>query len=437
VTGNWLIRLLRWLISGSEQSLSLPQPVAPAQPPLATVLEGYQQALDALHDDPQALLPTLVARDQVEVAQQQVRSPSTEQVKLLTALDEQLCKQVASLALDALPTWRRTLRPPDAHWWWFLDQEAQKREEEKDLPWVLLTGTFVVFTLPLATDIIKRLWDGAPDTLSVLGTVLTLLLTGSPFTQRGRDLVQWILKRIPRLRPRFRAEAMAAMAALAFVLVLGGRLVLLPQLAVYYNERGLDALLEGNLTATQRSFQRAVALDAGMAVGYYHLANVYEEIARPTDAITWYQRAIDHDLNLSAAYNNLGRLYILGGRPELAVQVFQAGLKRTTGATETDRITRYRLLSNLGWAYQALDEPERAHTVLEEAIALESEIPVGLRSAVPHYYLALAYQALGMPEAALVQFEDSLRYLDSTAPEQGSWGETIHQQLEQLRQEVP
>jgi len=430
VTGNWLIRLLRWLVSRCEQPPSSPQVVAPTRPPLTAALEDYQQALDALHDDHQTLLPALLARDQVEAAQQQVRSPSPGQVKLLIALDERLCKQVAALALDDMPVWRRTLRPPDTHWWWFLDQEAQKREEEKDLPWVLLTGTFMVFTLSLAIDIIKRLWDGAPDALSVLGTLFTLLLTGSPFTQRGRELAQWILKRIPRLKPHFRAGAMAAMAALAFVLVLVGRLVLLPQLAVYYNERGLDALLEGNLTAAQRSFQRAVALDAGMAVGYYHLANVYEEIARPTDAIIWYQRAIDHDLNLSAAYNNLGQLHILGGKPELAVQVLQAGLKRATGTTEADRVIRYRLLSNLGWAHHALDEPERARTVLEEAIALESEVPVAFRSAVPHYYLALTYQALGMPEAALAQFEDSLRYLDSTAPEQGSWGKTIHQQLE-------
>jgi tetratricopeptide (TPR) repeat protein len=430
---NWLMRLLRWLSKQSPPPL--PQPPPPTPPPLVAALEEYRQALEALGTDPHTLLAILLSRDRAEATWQQTQPPPTDQAGQLLALDKRLRKQTADLSLDELPTWRQTLRPPDAHWWWFLDQRAKEREEEKDLPWVLLTGTFMMVTLSLATDIVKRLWDGAPDTLSVFGTLLTLLLTGSPLTQRGREFVQWTLKRIPRLKPRYRAEAMATMAFLALVLVLVGRLAIVPWLAKRYNDRGYAAVRAGNLTTAQRNFRRAVALDADLAVGYYHLANVYEEIARPDEAITWYQKALEHDLDLGAAYNNLGRLYILQDDAERAVQILQAGLSHTTGESETDLVTRYRLLSNLGRAYYVLEQPARARDALKQAIALESQLDAAYRSAVPHYYLALAYEALEQPDDALQQWEDSLRYLEADDPEQSGWEETIRTHLDKLRRE--
>ena len=422
---EWLIRLLQWL-SGDQAPAS-----APAQP-LKAALAQYNQALEGLNDDSQTLLPVLLARDQAEAALQKAKPPPSDQVRRLVELDAQLRQQMASASPKDLSTWRQTIRPPDAHWWWSLDQAAEKREAEKDLPWVLLTGTLLALTLPLTLDIVKRLWDGAPDTISVFGTLLTLLLTGSPLTKRGRELAEWLLKRIPRLKRHLHAEAMAAMAFIAFVLVLAVRL-LLPQLAEYYNDRGYDVSRAGNLTTARRNFQRAVALDADMAEGYYHLGTVYEEIARPDEAIAWYQRALEHDLDLGAAYNNLGRLYILQGNSELAVPLLQAGLRHTGNETELEKVTRYRLLSNLGWAYHALEQPTRAREVLEQAVALESELDVAFKSAVPHYYLALTYEALEQPDAALQQWEDSLRYLDSENPDQGGWDETIRVQLDELR----
>jgi tetratricopeptide (TPR) repeat protein len=427
---NWLIRLLQWLLG--EQ---LPA-AAPAQPSLKVALGQYDQALEEASGDSQMLHDALLARDRVEAALQEAKPPPTGQVRRLVELDARLRGQTANLSLKDLSTWRQTIRPPDTHWWWSLDQAAEKGEAEKDLPWVLLTGTLLAFTIPLALEIIKRLWDGAPDTVSVFGTLLTVSFTSSPLTKRGREFARWLLKRIPRLKRHFYAEAMAAMAVVAFVFVLTGRL-LLPQLAEYYNDRGYDASRAGNLTTARRNFQRAVALDADMAEGYYHLGTVYEEIARPDEAIKWYQRALEYDLDLGAAYNNLGRLHILQGSPELAVPLLQAGLRHTGSETELELVTRYRLLSNLGWAYHALEQPTRARDVLEQAVALESDLDAAFKSAVPHYYLALTYEALKQPEAAVQQWEDSLRYLDSEDPDQGGWDETIRIQLDELREEQP
>jgi len=424
---NWVFRLFG-RIGGATSRPSQ------ASPPLDAALDAYRQALETLNDEPQTWLSVLLARDWVEAARRQSLESSPETVQQLLALDAQLLQQATDLPEDTLSSWRRTLRPPESHWWWYPEREIQAERERRDLPWVLLAGTLTTLTFPLAVDIVRRLWDGAPDTVSVLGTLLTLLLTGSPFTQRGREFVRWLLRRLPRLSLHLRARAMAAMAFLAFLLVLVGRLLALPPLATAYNESGLAALQVGDLTAAQRRFQRAVALDPDFAVGYYHVANVYEEIGQPEEAIAWYRRALARDLNLAPAYSNLGRLYLLEGNAEQAVRVLQAGLNRATGEMEADRLTRYRLLSNLGWAYTALDQPALARRVLEETIALEDVLDAVYRSAVPHYYLALTYEALGESEAALRQWEDSLRYLDPESPDQLGWEETIHTHLETLRE---
>jgi tetratricopeptide (TPR) repeat protein len=152
-----------------------------------------------------------------------------------------------------------------------------------------------------------------------------------------------------------------------------------------------------------------------------------------------YEQAIQHDPNLGLAYNNLGRLHILQDQPESAVWVLQAGLKRATGTTETDLVTRYQLLSSLGRAYYMLKRYELAQSTLQEAVALEANLPTdsSARSAVPHYFLGLTYRALDKPNDALIQFEDSLRYLDHSDPQQSEWEQPIRDQLEELRKKSP
>jgi tetratricopeptide (TPR) repeat protein len=432
---SWFTQLLRRVFVGQSPVL---QSSGLTRLSLDAASEQYNQALDGLDDDPQMLLSMLLARDQVEDALRQTKPLSGDQAQQLVALDAQLREKAAQVSLNDLSTWRQTICPPDTHWWWFLDQAAERREAEKGRPLVFLSGLFWAGAIWCALDIVKRLWDGAPDTFSVFGTLLTLFLASGSWTKRGRESAQWflnlVLKHVPLLKRRVVSTGIATMAFIVFMLMLTGRLLLLPQLAEYYNDRGYDDLRAGNVAAAQRNFQRAVALDADMAVGYYHLGNVYEEIARPDEAIAWYQRALEHDLDLTAVYNNLGRLYIIQDDPELAAAVLRAGLRHTTGGTELELVTRYHLLSNLGWAYYVLEQPTRAREVLEQAITLESELHTAFKSAVPHYYLALTYEVLNLPDAALQQWEDSLRYLDSDESAQDGWDEVIRAHLDKLRE---
>ncbi len=426
------------------------------QKPFAGVLDAYAQALEARDDDPRSCFLVLLARDRVEVARQAARSLPADQARRLLDLDAHLRDRAGDLPLTHLPDWRQTFRPPDAHWWWFLDQRAEAREREKDLPWVLLTSTLMLLTSTLTVEILRRLWDGAPDTVSIFGTLLTLALTASPLVKRGRELAHWGLKRIPRLKPRFRAEVMTAMAAFAFVIVLTGRL-LLPSLGRAYNNQGFAALRAGDLAAARVKFRRAVALAPDLAVPYYNLADVYRRIGRPDEAESWYQRAIEQDLNYALAYRGLGHLYNTQGEHAQAEAVLLAGLsyldEPAGGASARESVpakeaivARYTLLADLGWAYFAQERYALAQEALEAAIAMEESPEGGLKAfeqaegvqyrlPLPHYYLAQIYERLEQFQDAYRHWEDCLRLLGQ-GWDYNEWRTTAIARLDALEEEL-
>ena len=436
MTNNRFTRIIHCLIGDSARRS------APTPPSLAAMLEKYTQALDALTDDVPMLLPLLLTRDRVEAALRKTQPPSSSQVQQLIALDERLCKQTSHLPLDNLPSWRQTLHPSDGHWWWFLDQKAAERERKNDLPWRLLTGTLTLLTITLAAEILKRLWDGAPDTLSVFGSLLTLTLTASPLVKRRSEIAEWVVRRIPWISPRFRAESLAALSALTFTLVLACRL-LLPSLAIGYNNQGLAALQAGNLARARQKFQRAVALDPHQAISYYNLAKAYQGIAQTEEAQKWYQKSIEYNLNFTPAYREMGRLYNAQGEYQQAEQILEIGISRTeTGGKEKETlVARYELLSELGRALFAQEIYTRAQEALEEALALEDTLrafeeddAAQYRLALPHYYLAQIYEQQERPADARQQWEACLELeKPDWAPQE--WHSMAQERIEALKEE--
>jgi tetratricopeptide (TPR) repeat protein len=416
------------------------------EPSLEAELDIYSQALDDLHDDSlQALLPVLLARDAVFAAYSKTATLSSIQAKRLLDLDTRLREVAAHIRLTTLRDYRQSLAPPREAWWWHLDEEIPACEERDDLLLVLLTGTFTLLAAALTTEILSRLWDGAPDTFSVFGSLLALTLTASPLFKRGRELSTWVLDRVLKLKIRHRAETLAALAGLAFIAVLLIRLSL-PTLAVVYNNRGFAARQNQNYALARRKFQRAVALHPDNAVAAYNLAEVYARLRDLDEAQSWYEHAIAANLNFAPAYRGLGHLYNELGQPAEATWVLQAGLavvgESVTG--KADVVVRYELLSDLGWAYFVQDKANLAQRALEEAVALEDELKafedaepgnVTYRQPLPHYYLAQIYEANGHLHPANEQWEACLRLIDPGWSGRMEWRIEAQEHLDQLKEQ--
>lgn len=442
---NWLQRLVS--PAGSQSAPPVPPPAAPPPPKLPHLLLAYEQSLAALNEqNPGTLLAALLLRDQVETARQRETAPTTPVMQQLIRLDEQLRQRVTAVFLPSFSQWRKSVRPPQSHWWWSLDEAAAEKEQEKDFLWHILAVTFFVLTVPLATDIIRRLWAHAPDNVAIVSTLLTLLITASPFTKNGRELMQWLLRRVSFLPTHRHAETMATTAVMAFLLIAGLRFLYLPQLASLYNEQGVAAINNGQLTIARQKLQQAIAINSDLAPSYYNLAAAYETIGRYDEAIRWYQTALDRDLDLAPAYNNLGRLYLLQGAPDKAQTILQSGLTvlqngpppADTAEVQADLATRYRLHTHLGQAFYEQGEYARAGEQLRAALALEADgaLDSAFFTARPHYYLAQTYEAQQRPPTEiLTHWEAALSYLTDDNP--AGWQEAIVERIRQLREGMP
>jgi tetratricopeptide (TPR) repeat protein len=105
-------------------------------------------------------------------------------------------------------------------------------------------------------------------------------------------------------------------------------------------------------------------------------------------------------------------------------------------------VTRYRLLSELGWAYFAQARYELAQAALEEAVDLEAQLErwekvegAQYRQALPHYYLAQIYERSGQPAEAYEQWEGCLRLL-RPGWESEAWRAMAVERLEELEAEI-
>lgn len=399
---------------------------------IAKAVTDYEEALQRLTAEAgdegiaaEAVMACLISRDAVQKAVSGDGQPTPATLVQLAALDADLRAQAGHIAKAVdLSAWRKTVQPKPEQWWWRLDETQAKAEEERDLPWVLLAATLMTVTLGLAVEIIRRMWSGGPDPFSVVSALLTLALTGSPLTKQGRELAKWLMDKV-HLPTRYRGETMMGAACLAFIVTLLLHLAL-PAVAVACNNRGYALLQAGDLTGAQRAFARAVSINPDYAAGYYNLADAYLEIGDDEQAFSLYKQALAADRTLDLAYNGLGYVLILQGKPWRAISVLYTGL-----SLARDDEARYIIHKNLGWAYYQTDQYDLAQDQLETAVTIRSD------QAPAYYYLALTYEALKEPRAAIAAWENCLRYIDYDDPEESGWAPVARAHLQKLREETP
>jgi len=407
-----------------------PQSIQMSKTSFAQALEDYSDALRAMQDGKpmpttREVIAALTARDHLQTLIADKTQDGPEALLRLFQLDNELRGQAPRIEkVIKLAEWRASLAPPETAWWWLSDKQGAERQK-RDTVWLeVLTGTFLVVTTSLALEIIKRLWEGVPDTISILGTLLTILLTTSPFVKQGRELTQALLARLPFARASQHAGIMAIMAGTTFAVLLVVRLWLLPgPLTNYYNNRGVTAARTGNLSLAEQMYRRAAALNPDRVVPTHNLAEAYRNHGLDDKAVELYQQIIERDASFTPAYRGLGELLNQQGEYAAAERVLIAGLNvraiNADGATE--KATRYELLANLGWSYWEQKKLKLAQGALEGALDLEAELKtlgaargMEYRIALPHFYLAQLYEQAGDVDRAQQQWEDSLRFLNQT-----------------------
>lgn len=125
--------------------------------------------------------------------------------------------------------------------------------------------------------------------------------------------------------------------------------------AQYYNNLGVDALLNNDLPLAWAHFRQALETDPGQAFLWSNLGVVYNRSGQVDDAEWAYRTALSVDRRESIAANNLYVIYQQQGRPDEAARL-------------EDRVRRHRMRNPYYLAMLATEALESRH--YEDAIQL-------------------------------------------------------------------
>ena len=158
-----------------------------------------------------------------------------------------------------------------------------------------------------------------------------------------------------------------------------------------YGELGLVLMAIKYYDAAAASYRHAQALAPRDRRWPYYLGHLYRLTEDRTQAAAWFERALERAPSDEATLIWLGRIYLDQGRPEAAERLF------THAATVEPQSAA--AWAGIGQAALARRDYLRATESLERTIELDPAA-----SAV-RYPLAMAYRALGQPEAAAAHLD--------------------------------
>jgi tetratricopeptide (TPR) repeat protein len=346
------------------------------------VMTAYEEALDAVprRRAPSAagdVLRALVARDRVGAMVSGSEDAAT--LARLASLDERLKSDAGRIewlvGLDKLKSWRETVHAPAESWWWSLDERAAATNTRQRIAWTVLAVLLLTVSTTVGTEVSRRFLSADPDTLGMFNVLLQLVITllaGSTLLTAGQQWLENMLVSVGISR-RFHHWWRLGFALVVLLVVVGVRLAL-PDLARYYNSRGLDDYLGSNITSSILNFKRAISLQPDYASAHFNLGSAYETVQQYPAAQTEYETAITADNTYYPAYNNLARLnMVLGGDYPAALARLDRALAELPGASNAG-ILRYSLLKNRGWARLGLGYFELAERDLRDAIDLKERL---------------------------------------------------------------
>ncbi|WP_293117542.1 tetratricopeptide repeat protein [Moorena sp. SIO4G3] len=385
----------------------------------------------------------MTARDTVQAElSNQSQIPIGSLIKV-NDLDNRLKKETNKITTVVdLTEWHSILNPKVEAWWWFF-KPPKHRWDYLDWLWKILTVVFLTSSLSLTVDISSRFLSGGPDTLGAFVTatqsVLTLLAGRSALTKPGQDSIKRALTRL-NIPKYFWEEVSCGIAFSLFLISVTVRLSL-PQIAVFYKNLGDRYIVEKSppeFASAISSYKRALVLNPDYVEPHHQLGVVYEKLQDKEKAIAEYKIAVQDDLD--SAYNNLGRIYILDKKYYQATSLLLIGLYvnekklNEKKLNDNDKLLRYYLLKNLGWARLKQNRYAEAKRYLQNAINLEN------KKAPAYCLLAQVLEEAGDNNTAIIMknWEYCLEYASYYNIDEDKWIGQARQRLETgLNKQLP
>jgi len=390
---------------------------------LDAALNLYKSRLSALEESApnfskQQILDVLLSRDEVQAALAERNSDCSASLISINELDSRLkqCAERINQTIN-LTDWGTLLSPKAEAWWWSL-QPPSAQASEYDWLLSILSVSFLTISLGLVTNIAPRFLAGGPDVfgaVTVMGqSILTLLTAGSVLTKAGQEGIERLLTRLKRPKQYWLSISLSFSFLLLLALI--GLRLSLPQIAITYNQRGLQNYLQGQWTSARSNYLRSLQLNPDYAEAHFNLGVLDEDLQDVDKARSEYQIALQAGYN--KAYNNLARLYILDKKYAMAIPLLIKGQELAQ-----DKDLKYALLKNLGWVRLEQSRYAAAESYLKDAVDL-----VGNR-APAHCLLAQTLEKQNNRKEALPEWESCLRYASSSRPDEDSWIAQAKQRL--------
>ncbi|WP_445638073.1 tetratricopeptide repeat protein [Nostoc sp. DSM 114161] len=399
---------------------------------LDEAIELYHQKLGAFEVTSDVsdneILSVLIARDRIQAGLNDITQISDEQLFKIIELDTRLKQQAHKIKqLAKLAEWRTNLNVPVTSWWWFL-QTPSHPLDNFDWLWNALTIASLTSSLSLVIDISTRFLSGGAGFLSsfavISQSVLTLLTVGGVLTEAGRKGVEQTLSRFG-IKTYLWQETKFGLSALLLLSLICLK-ASLPEIAKYFNDRGLERYRASEWDNAISDYERAISLDPDNADVHYNLGRLYEQVRDVNKAQTEYRLAIRG--NIAIAYNDLARLYLRENKPGEAISLLfkardlEPQLEQRT-LSEDQQILMYEIRKNRGWARFQQKRYADAQAELEDAIAKNISLKdINYPTYASAYcLLAQVLEKTGNPKKALVQWDLCNRYGNPRQPEEDEW----------------
>jgi tetratricopeptide (TPR) repeat protein len=213
-------------------------------------------------------------------------------------------------------------------------------------------------------------------------------------------------------------------------------------MADYFNEQGFNNYHDNNWDKARSDYELAISLDPDNAKAHHNLGRLYENLQELDKAKTEYRLAAQGDM--AVAYSDLARLYLLQKKPAEAMSLLFKGKDIEPQAdkvlTEEEKLLKYDLRKNLGWARFQQERYREAEVLLKEAIDIDNTIAHNVTRGSAYCLLAQVLEAQvsektsPLENTRIQQWKLCRENVNQRVPEEDMWKAMAQQRLKKGEQ---